>query len=105
MPLAPLPHSHVFVLSTKAWQTMGVQPSSTAASRRPPLPLPQHFTQDPIMIPTMQSQASPGMGQPYMVMQGLNDQCYIVPQLAHSPPQAGLPAPNQSVYVMPMPFH
>lgn len=99
------PRNHVFVPSTNVWQTMGVQPSSTAASRPPPLPLPQHFTQDQIMIPTMQQQASPLMSQSYMVMQGLDGQCYIVPQRSPSLPQAGQPALNQPVYVMPMPFH
>ncbi|KPI87578.1 hypothetical protein ABL78_3329 [Leptomonas seymouri] len=87
----------VFVPSASGWQPM----TSNAANPPPP---PPHFGQEQMMY-SIPAQPAPLMAQPYMVMQGPNGQCYIVPQTsAGSMPQAPQNAPNQPMYVMPMPF-
>ncbi|KPA85596.1 hypothetical protein ABB37_00007 [Leptomonas pyrrhocoris] len=94
------PNKTVFVPSASGWQPMNAAPGSLP----PPPPPPPHFGQEQMMYP-MPAQPPQLMTQPYMVMQGPNGQCYIVPQASPGVmPQAMQNTTNQPMYVMPMPF-
>lgn len=90
----------VFVPSASGWQPM----NAASSGNPPPPPPPPHFGQEQMMY-SMPAQPAPLITQPYMVMQGLNGQCYIVPQAsAGTVPPGSQNASNQPMYVMPMSF-
>ncbi|KAG5479019.1 hypothetical protein LSCM1_02861 [Leishmania martiniquensis] len=98
------PGSHVFVPPTSPWNTVGAVPSSTSAPQSLPPPQLQHFTQDSMILPAIPSQSSPLLSHSYLLMQGLNGHCYILPQSTTSMPPPPQPTPSQPLYVMSMPF-
>ena len=90
----------VFVPSASGWQPM----NAASSGNPPPPPPPPPLGHGPVVY-ALPPPPAPRITPPDKVMQGLNGQCYIVPQAsAGTVPPGSQNASNQPMYVMPMSF-